>query len=61
MDLFRFMGPFGLFVAWLLVLLPVVLFFKIFEFFKSLVIRLFNFIFDMIRFILELIKLIPFV
>ncbi|NJN95685.1 MAG: hypothetical protein HC875_17020 [Anaerolineales bacterium] len=61
MDVFRFMGPFGLFVGWLLIMLPGVLFFKVFEFFKSLVIRLFNFIFDMIRFILELIKLIPFV
>jgi hypothetical protein len=55
------MGPFGLFVTWLLVLLPAVLFFKIFEFFKSLIIRVFNFVLDMVRFILELIKLIPFV
>lgn len=59
-DLFRFLGAFGLFVIWLLIMLPVVLFFKILEFLKSLVIKLFNFIIDAIRFILDLIKLIPF-
>ncbi|GIK42356.1 MAG: hypothetical protein BroJett011_61890 [Chloroflexota bacterium] len=60
-DLFRFLGAFGLFVAWLLIMLPLVLFFKIFEFLKGLVIRLFNFILDVIGFILQLIKLLPFV
>lgn len=60
-ELFRFLGAFGLFVGWLLIMLPLVLFFKIFEFLKTLVIRLFNFIFDSIRFILEIIKLLPFV
>jgi hypothetical protein len=61
LDLFRFLGAFGLFVIWLLIMLPVVLFFKVFEFLKSLVIKLFNFILDVIRFILEIIKLLPFV
>lgn len=61
MELFRFMGPFGYFVAWLLVLLPAVLIFKWIEFIKNLIIKLFNFILDLIRFVLELIKLIPFV
>jgi len=60
-DLFRFLGPFGLFITWLLVMLPLVLFFKIFEFLKNLVIRVFNFVLDLIGFILGLIKLIPFV
>jgi hypothetical protein len=61
LELFRFLGAFGLFVAWLLIMLPLVLFFKIFEFLKSLVIRLFNFILDVIGFFLSLLKLLPFV
>lgn len=60
-ELFQFLGPFGYFITWLLVLLPGVLFFKWIEFIKNLIIRLFNFVLDLIRFILELIKLLPFV
>ena len=60
-ELFAFLGPFGLFIIWLLVMLPVVLFFKILEFLKNLVISLFNLILDIIGFFLNLIKLLPFV
>lgn len=60
-ELFAFLGPFGLFIIWLLVMLPVVLFFKIMEFLKNMIISLFNLSLDIIGFILNLIKLLPFV
>lgn len=58
-QIVQFMGPLGLFLAWLLIMLPVVLFFKIFLFIKNLFIKLFNWIIDVIGFLIGLIRLIP--
>ena len=51
-------GPFGLFLAWLLIMFPVVLLFKALNWLKNLIIQIFNFLFDLIRIIIG--KLVPF-
>lgn len=60
LELFRFMGPFGLFLIWLLVImLPAVLGFKILIFIKNTMIRLINFVLWVIDWILKLWDAIP--
>lgn len=54
-QIFQFLGPLGLFVIWLLIMLPYKLWVKFLIFIKNLLISLFNFIVDLIRFVLELI------
>ena len=56
-QIVEFMGPFGLFLAWLLIMLPVVLFFKLWLFIKNLFINLVNLVISILGFLLELIKL----
>lgn len=58
-QLIQFLGAFGLFLAWLLIMLPVVLFFKMFLFLKNLFIKLLNWIIAVIGFFIDLIKLLP--
>jgi len=56
----QIMGPFGLFLGWLFVMAPVVLMFRTLEFLKTMVIRVFNFIWDVIKFIGDIWDMIPF-
>lgn len=58
-DLGSLLGPFGLFLTWLLIMLPVVMFFKIIEFLKGLAIGLWNFAVQIAHIIMDLIELIP--
>jgi len=55
----RYLGPLGLFLGWLFVMLPLTLLMKMSKFMKDLVTSLFNFLIDIIRFVLDVIKLIP--
>lgn len=48
-------GPFGLFLAWLLIMFPVVLLFRALEFLKNTAIQIFNFLFELIKFIISFI------
>lgn len=60
LGLFRFMGPFGLFLVWLLVImLPAVMGFKILIFIKNTFIRVINFILTVLDWILKLWNAIP--
>ena len=59
-QLSQFLGPFGLFLIWLLVMFPFVLGAKIIIFIKNLFVRLINFIFKLIQFIGDIWGLIPF-
>lgn len=54
-QIFQFLGPLGLFVIWLLIMLPYKLWVKALIFIKNLFISLFNFVVDLLRFVLELI------
>lgn len=54
------MGPVGMFVTWLLILLPFTLWIKLALFIKNLVITIINLIIKLIRFIGDLWDLIPF-
>jgi len=54
------MGPVGLFVTWLLILLPFTLWIKLALFIKNLVITIINLIIKLIQFIGDLWDLIPF-
>lgn len=56
-QVFQFLGPLGLFVTWLFVMLPYKLWVKLLIFIKNLFIALFNFVVDLLRFLLELIGL----
>jgi hypothetical protein len=55
-DLFAFLGPFGLFVIWLLVMLPLVLFFKAIIFLKNLAVGLYNLLMTVSDLILALVR-----
>lgn len=59
LELAEFMGPFGLFVIWLLVMLPFVLAVRLFVFFKNLIIKVMNLVIDIIRLIGDIWDLIP--
>lgn len=59
-ELLKFMGPFGLFMIWLVVImLPAVLGFKILVFIKNTFIRLINFALQVLDWILKLWQSIP--
>ena len=58
-DLGGLLGPFGLFLTWMWIMLPVVLFFKMIEFMKNLAISLWNFVVQVAHIIMDLIELIP--
>lgn len=60
LELFRFMGPFGLFLVWLLIImLPAVFGFKILLFIKNTFIRVINFILTVLDWILKLWNAVP--
>lgn len=60
LELFRFMGPFGLFLVWLLVImLPAVLGFKILLFIKNTIIRIINFVLTVLDWILKIWNAVP--
>lgn len=54
-QLAEVLGPIGLFITWLLIMVPVVLFFKLLFLIKNLIVKLFNFFLSIIDFILSLI------
>lgn len=58
-DLGALLGPFGLFLTWMWIMLPVVLFFKMIEFVKNLAITIWNFLVQLAHIIMDLIELIP--
>jgi len=59
-ELFRFMGPFGLFLIWLLIImLPAVFGFKVLLFIKNTFIRVINFILTVLDWILKLWNAVP--
>lgn len=58
-DLGSLLGPFGLFLTWMWIMLPVVLFFKMIEFIKNLAINTWNFVVQVAHIIMDLIELIP--
>lgn len=58
-QLAEVLGPFGLFLIWVLVMLPFVLFARFFIFIKNSFIWLFNFLHRLIRFIGDIWDLIP--
>jgi len=58
-ELASLLGPFGLFLTWLLIMLPVTMFFKILEFLKGLILGLWNFAVQVAHIIMDLIELIP--
>lgn len=58
-ELGGLLGPFGLFLTWLLIMLPVVMFFKFLEFIKGLAFSLWNFFVKIAHLIMDLIELIP--
>lgn len=61
-ELFRFLGPFGLFLIWLLaIMLPAVFGFRLLIFLKNMVVRVFNFVLWVIDWILKLWEAIPFI
>lgn len=51
----QLLGPFGLFLAWLLIMAPIVLLFKILRFLKDAAIAIFNFLFEIIKFLISFI------
>lgn len=51
----QLLGPFGLFLIWLLIMAPIVLLFKILNFLKDTAIQIFNFLFDLIKFLISFI------
>jgi hypothetical protein len=58
-ELFRFLGPFGLFVIWLIgIMVPTVLGFNILKFLKILMVRLFNFILWVIDWVIKIVMFI---
>lgn len=60
LDLFRFLGPFGLFMIWLIVImLPAVLGFRLLLFIKNTFIRLINFALTVIDWVLKLWNAVP--
>lgn len=58
-DLGALLGPFGLFLTWMWIMFPVVLFFKMIEFLKYLAVSIWNFIVQVAHIIMDLIELIP--
>ena len=59
-DLLYWMGPFGLFLGWLIVImLPAVLGFRILQFIKATFIRVFNFILAVLEWLLKLWQAVP--
>ncbi len=53
-QIVQFLGPLGLFITWLLLMAPLVTYFRILLFFKNLFISLLNFIIKIIGFLLDL-------
>lgn len=53
-QIVQFLGPLGLFLTWLLLMAPLVTYFRILLFFKNLFISLLNFIIKVIGFLLDL-------
>lgn len=53
-QIVQFLGPLGLFITWLLLMAPLVTYFRILLFFKNLFISLLNFIIKVIGFLLDL-------
>lgn len=53
-QIVQFLGPLGLFLTWLLVMAPIVTYFKILLFIKNAFISLLNFIIKLIGFLLEI-------
>lgn len=60
-ELLKFLGPFGLLVIWLFAMVIMLLPFKFLIFLKNLFIRLVNFILGIIKWVLDLLKMLPFV
>jgi len=58
-TLAQMMGAVGLFVTWLLILLPFVLFVRMFVFIRNLIISLINLLIKIVQFIGDLWDLIP--
>lgn len=56
----RYLGPLGLFLAWLFVMLPIVIWMKFANFIKNLVIQIFNLVVELIRIIGDIWDLFPF-
>ncbi len=56
----RYLGPLGLFLAWLFVMLPIVMWMKFANFIKNLVIKIINLVIEIIRVIGDIWDLFPF-
>lgn len=56
----RFLGPLGLFMAWLFVMLPLVAWMKLAGFIKDTIIKIINFFIEVIRVIGDIWDLFPF-
>jgi hypothetical protein len=56
----RYLGPLGLFLAWLFVMLPIVMWMKFANFIKNLIIQIFNLIVEIIRIIGDIWDIFPF-
>ena len=56
----RYLGPLGLFLAWLFVMLPIVMWMKFANFIKNLIIQIFNLVIEAIRIIGDILDLFPF-
>jgi hypothetical protein len=54
-QIFQFLGPLGLFVIWLMVMFPLVLFVKFFTAIRNFLISLLNFVFSAIRTLMDII------
>lgn len=59
LDLAQYLGPLGLFIIWLLIMLPLTLFTRAILFIKNLIIGLFNLIHKIIRFIGDIWDTVP--
>jgi hypothetical protein len=49
------LGPFGLLLVWMLIMVPIVLVFRILQFLKNNLVQIFHFIWDLIKFIISFI------
>jgi hypothetical protein len=58
-ELFQFMGPIGLFLSWLLLIAPGVLYLRFLQFVKATFIRIFNFLLAVVDWVLKLWQAIP--
>lgn len=56
----RYLGPLGLFLAWLFVMLPIVMWMKFANFVKNTIIKIFNLIVELIRIIGDIWDIFPF-